>query len=73
LGASNPSSFEEKMFIREKANNNQKDEDPSKQFQPVCSFIALTAESGFPVKVAVFERSKNQVQRRQKMRQSKDK
>jgi len=55
LGVSNPSSFEEKMFIGKKADDNREDEDPSKQFQSVCSFIALAAESGFPIEVAVFE------------------
>jgi hypothetical protein len=43
------------MIVGKKANANQRDEDPSKQFQSVCSFIALAAESGFPIEVAVFE------------------
>jgi hypothetical protein len=55
LGVSNPSSFEEKMLIRTKHKDSHQDEDPSKQFQSVCSFIALAAESGFPIEVAIFE------------------
>lgn len=54
LGVSNPLSYEKNMFVR---NNSvaKDDESPSKQFQSVCSFIALAAESGFPIEVAVLE------------------